>query len=178
MIFDIWTGSNIRLVYGIRTKFVDDEYMTRLYALMEKWSLVLEIGATPPVDSWPLLRRIPQLFMGNYRKRALEVGDLMTSLYTQVLRRVQDRRRDGVNKNSLIDIVLDKQEKNQFSEHQLAFFGGTLMEGGSDTSSSIILAILQAMTQYPEVQKKCVQMSISPKLHTLTWTGHKQRLIQ
>ncbi|KAF2205971.1 m-hydroxybenzyl alcohol hydroxylase [Delitschia confertaspora ATCC 74209] len=142
------------LVYGIRTKSVDDEYMTRLYHLMEKWSIVLETGATPPVDSWTLLQWIPERFMGYWRKRAIEVGDLMTGLYTDALHRVEDRRAKGVRMQSLMDLVLDKQDKNQFSEHQLAFLGGTLMEGGSDTSSSLILAFLQAMTEYPEVQKK------------------------
>lgn len=121
---------------------------------MEKWSTVLETGATPPVDALPLLKLIPQRFMGNWRNRAVEVGDLMTSLYTEVLQRVYDRRNLGINKNSLMDRVLEQQEKNQFSEHQLAFLGGTLMEGGSDTSSSLILAIVQAMTEHPEVQKK------------------------
>ena len=32
--------------------------------------------------------------------------------------------------------------------------GGTLTEGGSDTSASIITAFVQAMIAYPEVQKK------------------------
>lgn len=121
---------------------------------MEKWSTVLETGATPPVDAFPLLKLIPQRFMGNWRSRALEVGDLMTSLYTEVLQRVYDRRSSGINKNSLMDRVLDQQEKNQFNKHQLAFLGGTLMEGGSDTSSSLILAIIQAMTEYPAVQER------------------------
>ena len=78
----------------------------------------------------------------------------MTSLYTDVLQRVYARRNAKINKDSLMDRVLDQQEKNEFNEHQLAFFGGTLMEGGSDTSSSLILAIIQAMTQYPEVQQR------------------------
>ena len=78
----------------------------------------------------------------------------MTSLYTEVLQRVYARRNANINKDSLMDRVLDQQDKNDFNEHQLAFFGGTLMEGGSDTSSSLILAIIQAMTQYPEVQKR------------------------
>lgn len=121
---------------------------------MEKWSLVLETGATPPVDSWTVLQWIPDRFMGYWRKRATEVGDLMTDLYTEVLHRVEDRRAKGIQLSSLMDLVLDQQEKHQFDEHQLAFLGGTLMEGGSDTSSSIILAILQAMTEYPEAQKK------------------------
>ncbi|KAF2501077.1 cytochrome P450 [Lophium mytilinum] len=142
------------LVFGIRTKSIQDEYLNRLYRLMEKWSLVLETGATPPVDSWTILQLIPERFMGYWKKRATEVGDLMTGLYTEALHRVEDRRSKGVEMKSLMDLVLDQQEKNQFNEHQLAYLGGTLMEGGSDTSSSIILAILQAMTEYPEVQKK------------------------
>lgn len=141
-------------VFGIRTKSVDDDYMKRLYHLMEKWSLALETGATPPVDSFPLLKLIPQRLMGNWRGRAVEVGDLMTDLYTEVLQRVVARREANIQKNSLMDRVLDQQGTSQFNEHQLAFLGGTLMEGGSDTSSSLILAIVQAMTQYPEVQKR------------------------
>jgi cytochrome P450 family 619 len=121
---------------------------------MEKWSLVLETGATPPVDSWPILKWIPEKFMGNWRKRAIECGDLMTDLYSEVLDRVEQRRQAGIDKGSFMDAVLDKQEKNRFNKHQLAFLGGTLMEGGSDTSSSLILATLQAMTEYPEVQKR------------------------
>ncbi len=78
----------------------------------------------------------------------------MTSLYTEVLQRVYARRSANIKKDSFMDRVLDQQETNQFDEHQLAFLGGTLMEGGSDTSSSLILAIVQAMTQYPEVQKR------------------------
>ena len=121
---------------------------------MDKWSLALETGATPPIDSFPLLKLIPQGLMGNWRGRAVEVGDLMNSLYTDVLHRLYTRRNADINRDSLMDRVLDQQEVNQFNEHQLAFLGGTLMEGGSDTSSSLILAIVQAMTEYPEVQKR------------------------
>lgn len=128
--------------------------MKRLYHLMDKWSLALETGATPPIDSFPLLKLIPQGLMGNWRGRAVEVGDLMNSLYTDVLHRLYTRRNADINRDSLMDRVLDQQEVNQFNEHQLAFLGGTLMEGGSDTSSSLILAIVQAMTEYPEVQKR------------------------
>ena len=121
-------------VYGTRTKSVDDEYMKRLYHLMEKWSLALETGATPPIDSFPLLKLIPQRLMGNWRGRATQVGDLMTSLYTDVLHSVYARRNANIIKDSLMDRVLDQQKTNQFTEHQLAFLGGTLMEGGSDTA--------------------------------------------
>ncbi|KAL8785210.1 MAG: hypothetical protein Q9195_008743 [Heterodermia aff. obscurata] len=126
----------------------------RLYTLMEKWSLVMELGATPPVDSFPLLKLIPQRFLGNWRSRAENVGSLMKSLYSQVLRDVEERRERGVRRDSFMDRVLDGQEKNQLSRNELYFLGGVLMEGGSDTSSSLILAILLAVMAYPDVQQR------------------------
>ena len=141
-------------VYGIRTKTIDADHMTRLYALMEKWSLVMELGATPPVDSFPLLKWIPQRLLGNWRTRAVEVGDMMRSLYTETLHRVEARREQGINRDSFMDRVLDQQEKNQLSRNELYFLGGVLMEGGSDTSSSLILAIILAMMAFPHVQEK------------------------
>lgn len=121
---------------------------------MEKWSLVLEFGATPPVDSFPLLKWIPQRLLDNWRSRAEEVGQLMKSLYSQVLGEVEARREKGINRESFMDRVLDGQEKNQLSRNELYFLGGVLMEGGSDTSSSLVLAIILAMMAYPNVQER------------------------
>jgi cytochrome P450 len=141
-------------VFGIRTKTVDADYMERLYALMEKWSVVMELGATPPVDSFPLLKWVPERLLGNWGKRAREVGSLMKSLYSDVLCQVEGRREQGINRNSFMDRVLDQQSKNQLTRMELYFLGGVLMEGGSDTSSSLILAIVLAMMAYPQVQER------------------------
>ena len=58
-----------------------------------------------------------------------------------------------------MDMVLDQNEKNQLNENQLRFLGGVLMEGGSDTSSSLILTMIVAMTKYPAVQARSVNCS-------------------
>ncbi|KAJ5215367.1 m-hydroxybenzyl alcohol hydroxylase [Penicillium cinerascens] len=142
------------LVFGIRSKTVHDEYMEKLFYLMEKWSLVQELGATPPVDDFWLLRNLPQWMTGNWRNRALEVENLMQSLYSTVLDQVRDRRARGIHRDSFMDRVLDHMQKTPLSESQLRFLGGVLMEGGSDTSSSLILTIIQAMTKFPAVQAR------------------------
>ncbi|KAF2135651.1 uncharacterized protein K452DRAFT_281196 [Aplosporella prunicola CBS 121167] len=142
------------LVFGIRTKTHHSDYMIRLFSLMNEWSEILEFGATPPVDSFPLLKLIPEKFLGRWKSRATRVGDLMTGLYTEVLDRVINRRAQGLNKGSFIDRVLDQNEKNGLSWSKLYFLGGVLMEGGSDTSSSLILAMVRAMIEFPEVQKR------------------------
>ncbi|KAI9680441.1 MAG: hypothetical protein M1822_007199 [Bathelium mastoideum] len=142
------------LVFGIRTWTAHDEYMNRLFSLMDKWSLVQEVGNTPPVDSFAILRIIPERFLGGWRSRATEVGNLMQGLYTEVLNQVRTRRQNGIHQDSFMDRVLYGQDKNELSENELRFLGGVLMEGGSDTSSSLILTIIQAMTKYPAVQAR------------------------
>ncbi len=78
----------------------------------------------------------------------------MVSLYSEVLRQVEERRERGIKRHSFMDRVLDQQEKNQLTRNELYFLGGVLMEGGSDTSSSLILAIILALIAYPKVQER------------------------
>ncbi|KAF6823070.1 cytochrome P450 2D18 [Colletotrichum plurivorum] len=141
-------------VFGIRTKTVQDDYMTRLFSLMEEWSEMLEVGATPPIDSFPLLKLIPERLFGRWRSRAVRVGELMTGLYSEVLDQVQHRRARGVSRGSFMDQVLDQNEKAGLTPRQLQFLGGVLMEGGSDTSASLIIAMIRAMIDFPEVLKR------------------------
>ncbi|KAJ5393899.1 Cytochrome P450 [Penicillium crustosum] len=44
------------------------------------------------------------------------------------------------------------------------FRGFVLIKGGSDTLSSLILTIIQAMSEYPEVQAKCADRVFHPNL--------------
>lgn len=59
-----------------------------------------------------------------------------------------------------MDRVLDQVENEKaapgmtYSDHELWFLGGTLTEGGSDTSASIITAFVQAMMANQDVQRK------------------------
>lgn len=141
------------IIYGVRTPHVRSSYMARLYHLMESWSELMETGNTPPVDIFPWLKLIPQQLFGNYKSRSLAVGKQMERLYEDMLQVVLQRRQTR-NAGSFMDVVLDQQEKTQLPRDQLRFIGGVLMEGGSDTSSSLILAIIQGLILNPKVQEK------------------------
>lgn len=136
--------------------------MNRLYSLMEIWSKVMETGATPPVDIYPFLHWLPQGVFLNWVDRATHVQKEMNALYADFLTDIRMRReKEGSSRGAFMDKVLDqaegqaKQENGlSYNDHELWFMGGTLTEGGSDTSASIITAFVQAMIAYPEVQKK------------------------
>ncbi|OJJ97582.1 hypothetical protein ASPACDRAFT_45673 [Aspergillus aculeatus ATCC 16872] len=142
------------IVFGIRTADRHGSNMNRLYTLMEQWSEIMETGATPPVDIFPWLKRLPEALFGHYVTRARAIGAQMETLYEDILQRVEKRRSGGVHLDTFMDRVIASQDRNQLPRHQLAFIGGVLMEGGSDTSSSLTLAIVQALTLHPEVQRK------------------------
>lgn len=144
----------IATVFGTRTPSYDTPHMARLYDLMENWSKIMETGATPPVDVYPFLRLIPERFLGNWVSRATKVKEEMESLYSDMINHVIRRREQQGSKGSFMDKVLDRNDKLGLSSHELYFLGGVMMEGGSDTSSSIIIACIQVLTKWPEVQKK------------------------
>jgi len=53
-----------------------------------------------------------------------------------------------------MDRVLDQNDKLGFNQRELQYLGGTMLEGGSDTPSAVIIAFVHAMTKWPDVQTK------------------------
>ena len=141
-------------MFGIRSASPDVSHLVDLYEMMEEWSKVMETGATPPVDTLPILKWVPERFFGYWITRSRNVGIAMDALYGRMVSRVKQRRLKIASRGSFLDGVLDQQEKLGLTQNELNFLCGVMMEGGSDTSSSIILAFLHAMIKFPHVQKK------------------------
>lgn len=114
----------------------------------------MEIGATPPVDVFPILKWVPERFLGNWITRSRRVGRAMDALYGRTIARVQHRRLRAGSRGSFIDGVLDQQEKLGLSQDEVNFLGGVMMEGGTETTSSVMLTFIHAMIKFPRVQKK------------------------
>lgn len=134
----------------------------------------MEPGNTPPVDIYSFLHYIPQCLLGNWSARAQGVSDNMNELYAEYLDRVELRRRKVGSNGSFMDIVLEQNEKLGLTRHQLYFLGGVLMEGGSDTSSSIILAFIHAMTKWVDVLHKahCEVDAVVGETRTPVWSDY------
>lgn len=141
---------------------------------MEDWSKIMETGATPPVDILPIFKYIPERFVGNWVTRSRKVGKSMDVLYGRMVSRVLERRLKIGSANSFLDGVLDQQDKLNLNRNELNFLCGVLMEGGSDTSSSIILSFLHAMIKYPQVQSRAQREidSVMGDNRSPTWSDY------
>lgn len=130
--------------------------MKSLYAVLDGLSEIFEMGASPPVDIFPFLSWIPESLLNNWKSRAASVAQTMDSVYGPLVDRVLSRRGKAGSKKggSFLDMVLDQQEKLQLTRHEIDLQVGNLLEGGSETLSITIIAFIQAMVLYPEVQKE------------------------
>jgi len=123
--------------------------------LLEIWARINAFGATPPVDIFPFLRYVSQSVFGNWIDRAAKVHNEMHMLYDSLREAVIERRKvKGTSTNSILDRLLNHQEKEGLTQHQLTLLAGVTTKGGSDTSASVLTSFIQAMVTWPEVQKK------------------------
>ncbi|KAK4051743.1 hypothetical protein OIO90_004567 [Microbotryomycetes sp. JL221] len=152
------TGVILSIVYGRRGPTWEGP-VSDIYSVMDPWSEIVETGATPPVDIFPFFKKLPD-FVSPWRKKALRVRQMELDLYGRMAQEVRDRRAKGINRGSLMDQVLDSQASGAdplLDDEQIAYVGGVLLEGGSDTTSSLTLSFILACCAFPEVLKKAQQ---------------------
>ncbi|KAK6383733.1 hypothetical protein LTS17_003025 [Exophiala oligosperma] len=163
------------IVYGIRSPSIDAPWTKKLNDIVELWARINEFGATPPVDLFPILKLVPQRFLGNWMNRASLVHDKVHNLYGGLLRSVEERRRTTGPTDCIADRLLEQEEKHGLSSHNIMLLAGVTLKGGSDTSASTLSSWLQAMVLYPEVQKKAqaeIDAVVGDK-RLPTWSDYK-----
>lgn len=140
-------------VFGVRGPDYNHPDVQRLYHAQDQFAAILELGATPPVDVFPILKYVPRFF-APWRTWALNIRAEQRELYTELLQRVKTRREHGIQRNSFVDQLITEQSQNGLDDEHIAYIGGVLMEGGSETTASTLLAFLMAMAKYPQVLEK------------------------
>lgn len=72
-------GVILSIVYGRRGPTWDGA-VSSIYKVMDPWSEIVETGATPPVDFFPFLKKLPN-FLSPWREKALKVRAMELALY-------------------------------------------------------------------------------------------------
>jgi hypothetical protein len=106
----------------------------------------LEIGSTPPVDVFPILKYLPQRLFNNWRTFAIQVRDDLHGFHKEVVDEVRARRQQGKKRDALIDRILERQESLGLTEHQVDLLAGVIIDGGSDTTTSLLRNFMVAVT--------------------------------
>ncbi|KAJ7843055.1 cytochrome P450 [Mycena olivaceomarginata] len=143
----------LSVLYGKRAPRYETPETTAFFNAQHEWELVLEPGATPPVDLIPILKYIPERW-AKWKRDCAKTRKLQRDLYFGLLDETKERLRNGDENGSYMEEILTRQEEFGMDREITGYLGGVLIEGGSDTTSSYLQSLILALIAYPETQRK------------------------
>ncbi|SCV48561.1 related to O-methylsterigmatocystin oxidoreductase [Fusarium fujikuroi] len=142
-------------VYGLRGPTFEHPRVKSLYHVQDQLTQIAELGATPPVDVFPILQYLPD-FLSPWRIWARNIRKEHRALYFNLLSETQELvAKNKAPEDSFMVRLLKEQDMSGLDDEHLAYIGGSLMEAGSDTTASTLLSFILAMALFPESLTKC-----------------------
>lgn len=141
------------MVFGWRTPTYEDEKMKQLFDGFSEFAEINQTGTAALIDFFPWLRKLPD-FVLTAQKKAKEMHKKEKALYRSHWLKAKDEVQRGTIKPCFCEDMAAAQKAEGISDDQAAYISGTLLEAGSDTTSSTLYAFVQAMLVFPEVQKR------------------------
>jgi cytochrome P450 len=141
------------MVFGWRTPTYEDEKMKQLFDGFSEFAAINQTGTAALIDFFPVLRWLPD-FLLPAQKRAKGLFAVEKKLYTGHWLNAKNCIKEGTPRPCFCVDMARQQDKEGFNDDQAGYISGTLLEAGSDTTSSTLHAFIQTMLCFPDVQKK------------------------
>nr|WGZ60618.1 cytochrome P450 [Fusarium tricinctum] len=141
------------MVFGWRSPIYHDPKLMQLFDGFSEFADLNQTGIAALLESFPLLRKLPD-FLVPVQRKAKELHQKEKNLYVSHWLKAKQDIANGTIKPCFCVGLAEAQEKGNFDDAQAAYISGTLLEAGSDTTSSTLYAFVQAMLLYPEIQRK------------------------
>jgi hypothetical protein len=113
-------------VYGQRGARFDAPNVKALYHAQDQFSAILEQGATPPVETFPFLKLLPE-FMAPWKRWARTVREEQKGLYLSLLSETRERMESGRGPPCYMQEMLRDQIKNNMDDEHIAYLAGNLV---------------------------------------------------
>lgn len=136
-----------------RTVRHDDPRLLQVFQGFSDFGVLAQTGASALLDFFPVLRWLPE-FLTPAKQRAKDLHEKELRMYRTLWLETKQSIEDGTSKDCLCVDLAKQQDQNGFSDEQASYIAGSLLEAGSDTTSSTLYAFIQALILFPEVQKK------------------------
>ncbi|KAJ7914752.1 cytochrome P450 [Mycena leptocephala] len=143
----------LSVLYGKRVPRYETSEIAAFFKVTHEWSHLVEPGATPPVDAIPLLKFVPEQW-AKWKRDCKRVRNLQRALYFGWVDETKGILRRGEGNGSYVEEVLARQEELGIDDEKIGYFGGALVETGSDTTSSYLQSLVLALVAYSDAQKK------------------------
>lgn len=141
------------MVFGWRTATYEDDKMQQLFDGFSQFAELNQTGTAALIDFFPVIRRLPDRIVKT-QKIAKELHEKEKALYLSHWLQAKKEIERGTINPCFCESLASVQKAEDLSDDQAAYISGTLLEAGSDTTSSTLCAFIQAMLLFPEVQKR------------------------
>ncbi len=141
------------MTFGWRTPSNDDPQLVQLFEGFNEFAVINQTGTAALIDFFPFLRLLPDFILPTQAK-ARQLHKIEKELYLGHWLKCKNSIKSGTAQPCFCIDMARVQEKEGFSDDQAAYISGTLLEAGSDTTSSTLYGFVQAMVLFPDAQKK------------------------
>ncbi|KAF2105792.1 putative cytochrome P450 [Lophiotrema nucula] len=142
------------VVFGFRWKTFDEPRLQEVFSLFDNFMRLNATGGAALADFYPILRSAPA-WLSPIQQEAIEHHDVELPFMMKFWLEAKEKI---LNKAIPIDsctcgVIVKAQQQERFSDPFAAYISGSLVEAGSDTTSSSLYGFVQAMLVYPDVQR-------------------------
>lgn len=132
------------------------------YENQENWLELLTPGLAPPVDMFPIMKYMPK-FLAKWKNNARELRRRQRAWYYMMLDTAKEELKKSTVKLDhpvtayeplMVTLLQQQADKAGFSDDQLAYLGGSLLDAAVDTTYSSALTFIKVLGAYPEVLKQ------------------------
>ncbi|KAI0146818.1 cytochrome P450 [Xylariaceae sp. FL1272] len=139
-----------QMTFGFRTTSNDDPKLKQLYTCVKEWSDLSGSQGAALLDLYPILRHLPDALLP-MRRHAKDHHRREYDLFVGHYLDAKKRLLDGTAKPCICSDIARAQDQLKISDGQAGYLSGSILEAGSDTSASTLVAFIQALLIFPEV---------------------------
>ncbi|WQF79469.1 Putative cytochrome P450 [Colletotrichum destructivum] len=141
-----------QMTFGFRTTSIHNPDFKEAFDIFDRSSELIGSRMAGLLDLLPTLRRLPD-FLLPIKKEGKEIHQREMSLFRRLFNQAKQGLRDGSAKPCVCVDLIKEQKEEGLSDELAAYLGGSLLQAGSETTSSILVGFVQAMVIFPDVAK-------------------------
>ncbi|KAL0953164.1 hypothetical protein HGRIS_004426 [Hohenbuehelia grisea] len=140
------------LVYGHRSLGYRGTRIEKFYQMVELMNITSDPNAHPPVDLIPILRYVPARW-APWKTICDRLHAIRRELYGTLLSEVEQGMATGTAPDCLIADLLRDRDSLDMTMDEIDTTGATIMDAGSETSSSYLQNFVLMLANHPNFQR-------------------------
>ncbi|ESK85923.1 cytochrome p450 [Moniliophthora roreri MCA 2997] len=141
------------ILFGKRCPHYQTREFTAFLESQQLWNLCMSPTAVPPVDLLPFLDYIPER-LAWWKSLASETRQKQRTLYFGLVDECERRMNRGEENGSYMEELLMKEKELGLDREMIGYLGGTLLEGSSESTASVLKYLIMMLVIFPDVQRK------------------------